>query len=79
MAEGGHMALKGWDSERPWALVAKARMAVEGAFRPSPLVDLAELVNRTKHTADLTPSGREARRRAIDRSRQPASSSSSRW
>ena len=49
-AEGGHMALKGWDSEHPWALLAKARMAVEGAFRPSPLVDLAELVNRTKHT-----------------------------
>ncbi len=49
-AEGGHMALKGWDAERPWALLAKPRMAVEGAFRPSPLVDLAELVNRTKHT-----------------------------
>jgi hypothetical protein len=49
-AEGGHLALKGWDSERPWALLAKPRAAVEGAFRPSPLADLAELVNRAKHT-----------------------------
>ena len=49
-ADGGHLALKGWDSELPWALLAKPRAAVEGAFRPSPLVDLAELVNRAKHT-----------------------------
>jgi hypothetical protein len=50
-AEGGHLALKGWDSERPWALLAKPRVAVEGAFQPSPLADLAELVNRAKHTS----------------------------
>jgi len=50
-AEGGHLALKGWDSERPWALLAKPRVAVEGAFQPSPLAELAELVNRAKHTS----------------------------
>ena len=49
-AEGGHLALKGWDSDRPWALVAKPRVAVEGAFRPTALSELAELVNRAKHT-----------------------------
>ncbi len=50
-AEGGHLALKGWDAERPWALLAKPRVAVEGAFRPSALSDLAEVVNRAKHTS----------------------------
>ncbi len=49
-AEGGHLALKGWDAERPWALLTKPRVAVEGTFRPASLADLSELINRAKHT-----------------------------
>ncbi len=48
-AEGGHLPLKGSDSKRPWALLAKPRVAVEGAFRKSAPADLADLVNRAKH------------------------------
>lgn len=49
-ADGGHLALKGWDAERPWALLTKPRLAVDGVFRPASMSDLAELVNRAKHT-----------------------------
>ena len=48
--DGGHLILKGWDSVQPWALLAKARVADGGGFRPAPLADLADLVNRAKHS-----------------------------
>ena len=45
---GGHLMIRGRDAERPWALLAKVREATDGAFRPAPLADLAEVVNRAK-------------------------------
>jgi hypothetical protein len=50
-ADGGHIVLKGSDTDTPWALVTKPRVADEGAFQSAPLADLAEVVNRAKHSS----------------------------
>ena len=34
-ADGGHLILKGYDADRPWALMTKPRVAVEGEFQPA--------------------------------------------
>ena len=49
-ANGGHLVLKPSGSDGPWALLTKPRVAVEGAFRPAPLSDLADVVNRAKQS-----------------------------
>ena len=51
VADGGHLVLKGWDADRPWARLAKARVAADGAFQPCSLAELADLVNRAKHSS----------------------------
>jgi len=50
-AEGGHLTLKAWDGDRPWALLTKPRVAADGAFRPASLADLVDLINRAKHSS----------------------------
>ncbi len=47
-ADGGHITLQGWDADAPWAVLAKPREATDGAFRPSRVADLADVVNRAK-------------------------------
>lgn len=49
-AEGGHVTVRGAGADRPWALLAKPRAVVEGAFRPARPADVAELVNRAKRS-----------------------------
>ncbi len=49
-ADVGHLILKGRASDRPWARLAKPRAAVDGAFQPAPLGDLADVVNGAKHS-----------------------------
>jgi len=48
-ADGSHLTLKGWDGDQPWALLAKPRMIVDGAFRPTRLAELVDIVNQAKH------------------------------
>ncbi|HVF14531.1 MAG TPA: hypothetical protein VM942_08025 [Acidimicrobiales bacterium] len=48
---GGHLTLKAWDSDGPWALLAKPRVAADGAFHPTGLSDLADVVNRAKQSS----------------------------
>jgi hypothetical protein len=48
-AGDGHLVLKGWDADGPWARLAKARVAADGAFQPCSLAELADVVNRAKH------------------------------
>ena len=50
-ADDGHLTLKGWDVDQPWALLAKPRVATDGAFRPARLAELADVVNRAKHSS----------------------------
>lgn len=50
-AANGHLVLRGWDADGPWARLAKARVAVDGAFQPSSLAELADVVNRAKHAS----------------------------
>jgi hypothetical protein len=49
-ADNGHLVLKG-DPDDPWARLAKARVAADGAFQPCSLGELADVVNRAKHSS----------------------------